>query len=313
MHLPARIAYFALIAMPPTFDAATIRQMPMQVTRLSSFGAGAGAGAGPFQISTDMMTIALSDGMKVHGAGCGGKSYAAASAIDGDNSTQAWMQAPRKGSYIDVNWGVGRQVTRVVLLEHDIDFCKRCSFRWNGMTHNVDNRTGEAVDLRRVPTSSIRIFVDQSQIVWWQLFEILVWTADNPTGPSRRLNEVPVQTKDAQGWPVPPSVKGAQHMELVCLPACQHGRCKPAASGSTAAKVRVGPQQLAGECECIDSWTDMQCGTPVCEGCEHGVCVAPNQCRCEDGWSGAKCNMHGYVAFGSQIVLRVMRSTDDVL
>ncbi|XP_033112814.1 neurogenic locus protein delta-like [Anneissia japonica] len=41
---------------------------------------------------------------------------------------------------------------------------------------------------------------------------------------------------------------------------------------------------------CLDGWTGQRCVVPVCEGCEHGNCITPNQCSCQEGWKGENCN-----------------------
>ena len=67
-----------------------------------------------------------------------------------------------------------------------------------------------------------------------------------------------------------------------------------------------------GNVICQHGWTDIDslCSQPICNfgqngttiGCDHGICVEPQECACDIGWEGARCEIclplpgckHGY-------------------
>ena len=285
----------------PALQAVSInRGAPVQVARP--------AARAPqlFAIPADRIAIAPAS-VQFHRAGT--REFGGQQAADGNNRTQAWIKAPREGSYIDVHWHTAADVARVVILEHPVDFCKACAVPLpGGRRHTFDQTAGEVIEFSKpVPLSTIRIQVLQSQVVWWQLFEIIIWTT-KPLEPSEGRRNLHEQGQAGADQAVH---HGMTQMQVVCLPDCKHGRCRP--SAAVPKQRGVGGNVQAGLCQCEDDWVGGDCGTPLCSKCVHGQCVAPGECRCDGSWSGRECDMRGQITYGSKVVLAVQRKEVDLL
>eukprot|EP01052_Picozoa_sp_SAG31_P011303 SAG31_NODE_637_length_13337_cov_23.061867_7_plen_1675_part_00 len=277
------------------------RGMPMQVSAPRSSD----------QTGTEVQMIPPADivvssaGMQYHRAA--DKIFDEQLAADGSNRTQAWIKAPQAGSYIEISWNAVAVVSQVIIVEHSTDYCRDCVVFWQqDGRHDFDRASGEVINfLKPIPLSGIRIEVVRSQVVWWQLFEIIVWTKS--LGAPHRRN---LQATDRSGDD-PIVHQGLIQMQIICKPSCKHGRCTPA--GSLTRKAGATAAIQIGKCKCDEGWSEADCSAPVCSSCANGQCVMPNSCQCDEGWSGYHCDQFGHITYGSKIVLAVMRNQENVL
>ena len=267
-------------------------------------------------------------------------------AVDGDNATQMWVRAPRKGAFLEVRiMGLAGPIARIALLEHGTDFCKNCKIMpirdasnaagQGGAQIPFDHSAGEDITLSPpISMQSFRVEVAQTQIIWWQLYELIIWStmpcsagthgrrnlraektaerADPLNNNVRRINPQPhSSTLPPSALPPPPPRPPPQ--EAVCSPPCVegHGMCAPRPPHA-----RGGGMHGSGICMCKEGWLGADCATAYCPaGCEtvHGLCVAPDTCRCHVGWSGPKCDTQGSVQYGMRLKLGSNRKTQHLL
>ena len=277
----------------------------------------------------------------------GAVKYTSLRAVDGDDYTQMWARTPRKGGYLEVTLhNVRGAIARIELVEHDADFCKAGQVTIGKRRFAFKPGPGESIDIMPPElVQSFRIEVVQTQVVWWQLFEVRVYTtaktADPPPEEARRhlqgdgvggnqgsVNRQPKvtkldpqrSTKDSATQPVPAPVPPAPpppSIEPVCAPTCTagHGVCVLNPAYVAGNKPRHGSPQPSGICECQPGYAGSACDLPVCAGCDpdKGTCVGPGVCNCKSGWSGKACTMRGEVLYGTSMSFHSVRAPKELL
>jgi hypothetical protein len=322
--------------------------IPRQVPRPPEYGGpGPGAGAGgaqppppaPARVNSYLVPP---ENIRVHAHlmdfhRAGQTEYGWQRAVDGDVTTQSWLRSPRSGSHLEVQLiGLAGPVARVEVVEHPTDFCKVCMIPIGQSSKLFNSLPGEDITFSPpVMMDRFRIKVMQTQIVWWQLYEIRVWStmpvraaahgrrnlqeeaAQRPQKVTlltpNRGQQQQQQQQQQQHAPTPPPPP-----VIVCVPDChaKHGKCVPNPHAARDPNARRGVDgRPYGVCVCEEGWLPPLCSQPSCGSCDisRGQCLAPGQCRCYTGWSGPECDTQGEVTYGMALQLGVNRRREQLL